>query len=181
LSTTKSILPEEELVKRLSNRDKQAFSYLYDNYSSALYGVIFRIVQDEEISQDVLQEAFVKIWHNFTSYDKEKGRLFTWMVNLARNLSIDKVRSKDFRNHSQNLSVDNAVNYIDGKKNTSFNPDHIGLKEILNKLKPDQREIIDLVYFMGYTQAETAEKLMIPIGTVKTKIRNAIIQLREII
>jgi RNA polymerase sigma-70 factor (ECF subfamily) len=174
-------MPEDELVSRLFKKDRLAFSYLYDNYAPALLGVIYRIVQDEESAEDVLQEAFVKIWNNFAQYDKTKGKLFTWIINIARNLAIDFTRSKGFKNQQKNLDVDKIVGYIDSKKSTGFNPDQIGLKNLLEKLKPEQREILDLVYFNGYTQAEVAEELGIPLGTVKTRIRMALIQLRSIV
>ena len=85
---------EEELVAQLQNRNQQAFAYLYDNYAAALNGIIYRLVEDKELAEDILQEAFVKIWNNFSSYDSAKGRLFTWMLNLTRNLTIDTLRSK---------------------------------------------------------------------------------------
>ncbi|MBK9729866.1 MAG: sigma-70 family RNA polymerase sigma factor [Chitinophagaceae bacterium] len=174
-------ISEDVLVSRLFKKDQSAFSYLYDNYAPALNGVIFRIVQDEESSEDVLQDTFVKIWNNFSQYDKTKGKLFTWIVNIARNLAIDYTRSKGFKNQQKNLDVDKIVGFIDSKKSTAFNPDQIGLKNMLDKLKPEQREILDLVYFSGYTQAEVANELNIPLGTVKTKIRMALIQLRSIV
>lgn len=180
-SAANSSIPEDELVSRLFRQDKKAFSYLYDNYSSAIYGVIFRIVQDEEAAQDILQEAFVKIWNNFQQYDKTKGRLFTWIINLARNLAIDATRSKSFRNQQKNLELDKIVSFIDSNKSTSFNPEQIGLKTLIEKLRPEQREIIDLAYFRGYTQTEIAEALNIPLGTVKTRMRSAILRLREIL
>jgi RNA polymerase sigma factor (sigma-70 family) len=180
-STSQIPLPEDELVSRLFKKDEQAFSYLYDNYSAALYGIIFRIVQEEEVANDVMQETFVKIWNNFSQYDKTKGKLFTWLVNLARNLAIDTTRSKSFKNQAKNLDLDKIVGYIDSHKSTSFNPDQIGLKALLEKLRPEQRDIIDLAYFKGYTQVEIAEEMNIPLGTVKTRMRMAIMQLRQII
>ncbi|HNP49634.1 MAG TPA: sigma-70 family RNA polymerase sigma factor, partial [Bacteroidia bacterium] len=89
-------ITEEELIRLLSNREEKGIEILYDNYSAALYGVIHRIVQQDEIAEDVLQETFLKIWNNFGQYDSAKGRLFSWMINIARNASIDKVRSKEF-------------------------------------------------------------------------------------
>jgi RNA polymerase sigma-70 factor (ECF subfamily) len=128
-----------------------------------------------------LQEVFVKIWHNFTQYDKTKGKLFTWIINIARNRAIDYTRSKNFKNQQKNLDVDKIVSYIDSKKSTSFNTDKIGLRAMLTGLKPEQRQILDLVYFKGYTQAEVADELNIPLGTVKTRIRMALILLRSIV
>ena len=90
---------EQELVNDLQQQDQQAFSYLYDNYSSALFGLIFKMVNDKELAEDILQEAFVKIWNNFSNYDSIRGRLFTWMINLTRNLTIDTLRSKGYKKH----------------------------------------------------------------------------------
>ena len=96
---------EEELIYLLKNRDQSAFSYLYDNYSGALFGVIYKMVENRELAEDVLQEAFVKIWNNFSNYDNLKGRLFTWMLNLTRNLTIDTLRSKGYKKQSQKSKI----------------------------------------------------------------------------
>ncbi|MDF3077008.1 MAG: sigma-70 family polymerase sigma factor [Sphingobacteriaceae bacterium] len=172
-------MSEEELIRALRAREKIAIEALYDMYSSSLNGIIFRIVQHEEIAEDLLQETFVKIWNSFPSFDSEKGRLFTWMSNIARNLSIDKVRSKDFRNNSKNQDIDNTVNFVDEQRNTSLNPDTMGVKELISKLKPEQKTLLDLVYFKGYTHVEAAEELGLPLGTVKTRLRMSIIMLRK--
>ena len=170
---------EEELIELLRNGEQSSFTYLYDNYSAAIYGVIVRMVEDEEASADVLQESFVKIWKNFSMYDASKGRLFTWMINIARNMAIDKLRSKHFKQDSKNLDIEQSVSLINNGRSTTFKPEHIGLKQLVQKMKPEFSEILDLVYFNGYTQAETAEELGIPLGTVKTRMRNAIIELRQ--
>jgi RNA polymerase sigma-70 factor (ECF subfamily) len=180
LSTIKKIkLSETELIEALRGQKKVAAEALYDMYSSSLYGIIIRIVQHDEIAEDLLQETFVKIWNSFPSFDPEKGRLFTWMVNIARNLSIDKLRSKDFRNNSKNHDIENTVNYIDTQRNTSINPEVLGIKDLVGKLKPEQKIILDLVYFKGYTHVEAADELNIPLGTVKTRLRMGIITLRK--
>lgn len=178
--TNKISLSEPELILAIRNRDKNGADALYDMYSSALYGVIYRIIQHEEIAEDLLQEVFLKIWNSAPSYDETKGRLFTWMVNIARNLSIDKVRSKDFRNHSKTEDIENIVLSDSKGYTTSLNPETLGLKELVNKLNPDQKILLDLVYFRGFTQVEAAEELDIPLGTVKTRLRNAIITLRKV-
>lgn len=163
----------------LSERNTEGIEILYDNYASALYGVINRIVQRDEISEDVLQETFLKIWNNFSQYDPSKGRLFTWMINIARNLAIDKVRSKEFSQNQKNHPLSDSVSNTDFQKQPAFNPETIGLKEMVNKLESEYRQIIDLLFFGGYTQNEAAEKLNIPLGTVKTRSRAAIMKLRQ--
>jgi RNA polymerase sigma factor (sigma-70 family) len=172
-------LSEEELVLALQNREKIAIEALYDMYSASLFGVISRIINDAPTAEDVLQETFVKIWHSFAAYSPAKGRLFTWMVNIARNLSIDKLRSKDFKNQNKNQEIENNVTFIDEQRNTVYNPELLGIKEMVQTLKPEQQAILDLVYFKGYTHVEAAEELGIPLGTIKTRLRTAIIELRK--
>ena len=179
MSKNKISLSEEELILALSKQRKIAVEALYDMYSASLYGVISRIVIDTPTSEDVLQETFVKIWNSFSSYSSEKGRLFTWMVNIARNLAIDKIRSKDFKNQAKNHELENNVTFIDEQKNTVFKPELVGVKDLVSTLKPEQKSILDLVYFKGYTHVEAAEELGIPLGTIKTRLRMAIIELRK--
>ena len=163
----------------LKNREKVAVEALYDMYSSSLYGVIARIIADTATAEDVLQETFVKIWHSFSSYSTEKGRLFTWMVNIARHLAIDKLRSKDFKNQNKNQELENNVTFIDEQRNTVYKPELLGIKDLVQTLKPDQKQILELVYFKGYTHVEAADELGIPLGTIKTRLRMAILQLRK--
>lgn len=172
-------IAEEDLVTMLTGRDTDGMEILYDNYSAALYGVIHRIIQNEEIAEDVMQETFLKIWNNFTAYDAAKGRLFTWMVNIARNMAIDKVRSKEFYQQQKNRDIADTVSFVDFSNQTTYNPETIGLKEMVRKLEPEYRQIIDLLFFGGYTQSEAADKLNIPLGTVKTRSRAAIMKLRQ--
>jgi len=172
-------LTEEQLVLSLRNHEKIAIEALYDMYSASLFGVISRIVIDTAIAEDVLQETFVKIWHSFSSYNTEKGRLFTWMVNIARNLAIDKIRSKDFKNQHKNQEIENTVNSIDEQNSTVYKPELMGIKDLVDTLKPEQKSIIDLVYFKGYTHVEAADELGVPLGTIKTRLRMGIQQLRK--
>ncbi|GAC1307697.1 MAG: sigma-70 family RNA polymerase sigma factor [Mucilaginibacter sp.] len=152
---------------------------LYDMYSASLFGIISRIVVETEIAEDTLQETFVKIWHSFSSYSADKGRLFTWMVNIARNMAIDKVRSKDYKNQNKNQDIENNVTTIDEQRNSVYKPELLGVKELVETLKPEQKAILDLVYFKGYTHVEAADELGVPLGTIKTRLRMAVQQLRK--
>lgn len=171
---------EDELILLLQQQDQQAFSYLYDNYAPALNGVIFRLVEDRALAEDILQEVFVKIWNNFSSYDKSKGRLFTWMINLTRNLAIDTMRSKGYKKQGKISGDENSVSNIQDSFNIS-QFDSMGIRDQLKNLKPDQRIVIDLAYFNGFTQDEIAKQIGIPLGTVKTRMRTAILELRKIL
>ncbi len=170
---------EEELVLRLQQQDQVAFSYLYDNYAAALNTVICRMIDDHKLCEDVLQEAFLKIWNNFNSYDKTKGRLFTWMLNLTRNLTIDTLRSKGYKKQSKISSDENSVTNLQDTTTGIDKFDSMGIRKQLSNLKSDQRIIIDLAYFNGFTQDEIAKQLNIPLGTVKTRMRAAILELRK--
>jgi len=168
---------EQELIRALKERDDQAYGYLYDNYSGALYSIILQIVQNTELASDVLQEVFINIWRKIESYDPSRGRLFTWMLNITRNASIDTLRSKSYQNSQKNQGLSENVNI--NSQVTQTNIDNIGLNKILAKLKPEHRVLIELAYFKGYTHEEIAQIEDIPLGTVKTRIRNALLQLKE--
>jgi RNA polymerase sigma factor (sigma-70 family) len=170
---------EQELVALLKQRSNHAFSYLYDNYSGALFAVILNIVPDRDLASDVLQEVYVNIFRKIESYDATKSRIYTWMLNIARNEAIDTVRSKGYRNSQQNREVTEAVYESAGSVNQNI--DQIGLRKLLENIKPEYRELIDLSYFKGLTQDEISKLQGIPLGTVKTRLRAALSQLRGLI
>ncbi|WP_320814119.1 RNA polymerase sigma factor [Flavobacterium sp.] len=174
-------MEQELLVKELLKKDNNSFTLLYDNYSKSLYGVIYNLIRNKEEAEDVLQEVFVKIWSNIDSYNESKGRLYTWMLNIARNTTIDKLRSKGYNNSQKNLTVDNFVYMLEDNSKTMNRIDAIGIKRFINKLKPKCIQIIELLFFQGYTQQETSEELEIPLGTVKTNNRNCMNELRLMI
>ena len=179
MNITPTLLPatdEELLVQRLIGRDEQALRELHDRYSRNLLAVIVRLVRDESLAQDVLQEGLLKVWLSIDRYDAARGRLFTWMVRVCCNQAIDAIRSPRHRFNSgtKSLEVGGAQR---AQAPSSFNPEHIGLRELTLKLKPKQREVIDLLYFGGCTQVEAAEQLGIPLATVKTRARAALVVL----
>ena len=178
MSKRKTKISEQDLLELLRTKSEKGFSVLYDNYSAALFGVVNKVVKSEEIAADVTQDAFVKIWKNLDNYNSAKGTIFTWMINVARNTAIDKIRSQEYIQTRQNLEIESYVGVIDHQNSSSFNVDAIGLQKIIDKLKPEYRQLIDLVYFKGYTQSEIAEEFDIPLGTIKTRIKSAITSLR---
>ncbi len=176
---TGKIYHESELVLLLKQRHESAFNYLYEHYSGSLFSVIVSIIPDRDLANDLLQEVFVKIWRQIESYDNTKGRLFTWMLNVARNASIDSIRSKKYQQSQQNREL--TENVIHEVGSTETNTDKIGLRKIVHKLKDEYRVLVQLAYFEGYTQDEISKMLKIPLGTVKTRLRSALIQLKEVI
>jgi RNA polymerase sigma factor (sigma-70 family) len=171
---------ENELIAMLKSRSEQAFSYLYDHYAGALYGVIIKMISREEVAKDLLQEVFVKIWRNIDTYDTARGRLYTWMLNIARNAAIDVLRSSDFSQERKTSELGNTVYQDNSMLATVLRTDHLGLKQVVDGLKEDYKQVIDLAYFKGYTQEEIAKELNIPLGTVKTRSRNALLQLKSL-
>lgn len=166
-------LDEEQLVQRLVARDEQALRLVYEQYAQSLLAVIQRLVRDEALAQDILQEGLLKVWFSIASYDADRGRLFTWMARVCSHQAIDALRSprNSFHRRSWSLQVDSAQRM---PATATFHPEHIGLRELTDCLKPRQRELVDLLYFKGYTQVEAAQHLDIPLGTVKTRSRAAL-------
>ena len=169
---------ENEVVSLLSQRDKRAISLAYRNYADALFGIIIRIVKSKEIAEEVLQDTFLKIWKNANKFDERKGRLFTWFANIARNASIDMIRSARYQQLKKTESIENFVN-----TNISFGTDSkikdSGLEKVINSLDGKYRMIIDKLYFEGYSHSELAKEMDIPLGTVKSRLRLAIKELRQ--
>jgi RNA polymerase sigma factor (sigma-70 family) len=143
-----------------------------------LYGVILRIVKKEEVAEEVLQDVFLKVWDRFANYDAEKGKLFTWLVNIARNQAIDKTRSREISKEQKTSGIENLVSRIDNEEFIEQQIEGIGVQDILKDLPEEQRFVVDHLYFKGYTQSELAEEFNIPLGTVKTRLRLAMQQLR---
>ncbi len=167
-----------DLVEQLRNKSREGFALLYDNYGPSMYGIICKIVKDDVTAEDVLQETFVKVWKNISSYSEEKGSFFTWLLNITRYTAIDYLRSKQHKQKIKNQNLgDNE--YIEGNCYATEEQEFTGLKDIVAKLEPKYREVIDLVYFKGYTQDEVSKILSMPLGTVKTRARMGLQILRN--
>lgn len=165
------------LVTNLKEGNQSAVSDLYNRYSHSLYGVILKIVRDDALAQDVLQDTFVTVWKKVNTYDDSKGSFFTWILNVARNKAIDNYRKS-------NRVSDGQERYENELKSTSylteFNTSTIGVKDMVDKIPEDRQDVLRLLYFEGYTQKETAEELDIPLGTVKTRVRLALKDLKKL-
>lgn len=176
----KPITNQDELTILLRNRERKAFDVLYDTYSGALLGVIMQMVTPRETAEDVLQEVFVKIWKYADTFDPAKASLYTWMLNIARNTALDMIKSKGYRKTAQNQSLDKLVYNNHAREPAQVTPSLApDLKDILGRLEPDKKTLISQAYFEGYTQAEIAENMGIPLGTVKTRMRSALQKLRD--
>lgn len=167
------------MVELLQIGDASSFAKLYDAYAGALYNIISKITLDNQLSEDVLQDAFVKIWEKRSTYSPEKGRIFTWMLNIARNTAIDAIRNKHVKVSSKIQNLEDNVHKVNEGNKSTIATDTIGMNDMISNLNPEQQKVIHLAYFEGYTQEEVADKLNIPIGTVKTRTRAALQLLRK--
>ncbi len=172
---------DRRVLAAIKSGDKQAFGNLYDKYSGALYGVCLRFLRDEELAQDVLQTAMVKAWRKIDTYNPDKATLYTWLLNITRNSCLDKLRSEKRRPEIQDIQESvSVIDYSEKAKENKLNTDTIGLKEAVDKLTPEQKELIDAAYFGGFTQQELSEKFDLPLGTVKSRMRSALKHLRKL-
>ncbi len=181
VNITNHQIDQDQLVIRIKARETEAFSYLYDHYSGAIYGSISRIIGDEDVAQEVLQDAFMKFWEKIEQYDSSKGRFFTWMVNISRNLAIDKLRSKEMKKVGKTDNIETYVSGIERDNLSHLSVDTIGLKEMLTSLREEERFILEMVYFKGYTQSEISKEFDIPLGTIKTRLKMALKNIRVVL
>lgn len=172
-----------KLVKMIKSKSEQGFSILYDNYSIALYRILFKFVKRTEVADDLLQDTFVKIWKNIDQFDHTRGTLFTWMLNVARNIAQDYLKSSTCKQQLQNVSIDLSLSHKHPFGNNNSLINNLDFKDFKSKaLQIDQKyaEIIDMIFFCGFTQNQTAEILNLPLGTVKTRARKGLSMLKNL-
>ncbi|TVZ52083.1 RNA polymerase sigma factor [Dokdonia sp. Hel_I_53] len=168
---------EKHIVELLKAGDERAIGLLYDHYADALYGVAIKVTHEEELAQDVLQESFIKIWKNAHKYDASKARLFTWLFRVVQNTAIDKVRSRQRKQAKEIQTEDSNVYQL---KATSFAIEHIDIQTHTNGLDDKYRVVIDALFFQGMTQQEASDELNIPLGTVKSRLKIGLRELRKL-
>lgn len=171
-------MDQNEYISILKSDDHTSYGKVYDAYSGALYGVILRMVRDESVASELLQDAFLKIWINRERYDPGKGRLYTWMNRIAKNLALNYLDSKAFKNQSKIQEIDKSVFTVVEPRGLLV--DTLDMKSKLMLLKDKHRNVLDLAYFQGYTQQEISDELSMPLGSVKSCIKIAIRDLRKI-
>lgn len=157
--------------------DKTALNLLYEYYSDSLYGVILQVTNNEEVAQDALQETFIKVWKNAKKYDSKKAKLFTWLYRIARNTAIDKLRSYKKR-FDKEIQIDKSDVYI--LPTTSLNQDVIDLKKHVETLEEKYQIVLKALFFEGMTQQEASDELNIPLGTVKSRLKIGLRELKKL-
>ena len=169
---------EQEFLYCLQSNDERHFPKLYDRFSAAVFGLILKWVNDTGAAENLLQDVFVKAWRCRHLYDASKGRIFTWLYNITRNMCIDYMRSKAYKKTKASILSDNLPEMLHARNTESILPDTIGLRNLVKTLRSEEKEVVELMYFKGMTQKEIAELKDIPLGTVKTRISRAIKNLR---
>lgn len=172
-----SAINESEFCESIRSRDHEAFNHLYDNYSPALYGEILHMVNNKELAEDFLQDVFVRIYQHAEEFDPKKGRLFTWMITIARNKCIDYLRSSRHRK----TKLDVPITENNGRQqSTSINSLEFRLvHKRMQAVCPGSLKIIELLYVYGYTQDEAAAICNLPVGTLKTRVRKVISNIKQ--
>ena len=173
-------MDDAKIIQLLGTDARAAVELILPKYGPALQGVIYKIVGTREVTEEVLQDTFVKVWKKGQNYDASKGRLFTWLINIARNTAIDRIRSKKFKESRKSNSLDANV-YDNIAFSEEIHPQDVGLQKVIGQLDEKYRLLIDLLYLQGYTQQEASQELDIPLGTVKSRARIALRELRAML
>ncbi len=178
---------EIELMKRIKAGDEEALGELYDLYNRLLYGLIISIVKTREEAEDVLQEVFVKIWEKASTFNEDRGNVYSWIVTLTRNKAIDRIRSKGYKTQKK-ASLDVVApefslegDSFDPLETTIFSDRAELVRNALSKIPESQSEVLKIAYYKGMTQNEISDQLKIPLGTVKTRMRQGMIKLKDIL
>jgi RNA polymerase sigma-70 factor (ECF subfamily) len=176
-----------DLLKRIQRRDQKALSLLYDRYAPILFPLALRIVSSRDEAEEILQEVFLLVWEKADTYVAERGSVYSWVVTISRNRSIDRIRSRNFKKKTKEVGLEASQTVSDS--NLSSNPhDLVVLKgyaetvrEALKSLSSLEVKILELSYYEGHSQSEIAAMLKLPLGTVKTKMRKGLQKLRQVV
>lgn len=173
---------DPDLARRLKNRDASAMADLYDRFGRLAFSLIFRIVRNEAVAEDLVQETFLRVWNRAQAFDNERGALGPWVLAVARNRAIDYLRSVESRFEQSAFELEKLEQpgLFVNLENSVLNIDRVrALRGAFEKLTPNQRLVLELAYYEGLSQTEMAERLKQPLGTVKTWVRTALKILRD--
>jgi RNA polymerase sigma-70 factor, ECF subfamily len=174
--------PDVALVRRLLQRDVNAFEELYDRHSRIVYGLVLRILQQASTAEEVVQDVFLQLWRNAAQYDTSRGPFLPWLLTLSRNRALDHLRLKSERQRRREDQSDElpaVITVPDFESRLDLKRRALRVRELISALQPQQRRAIELAYFEGLSHSEIAAKLQEPLGTVKSWIRNGLLKLKE--
>ena len=167
-------LPSEaHLVDALQQRKPADFTLFYNTYQATLYRVLVQLIDDPIRAQDLLQDTFVKIWMNGHQYNPRQGRLYTWLVTITRNTALNELKNQTLRRRAEGYNQ----NWPGELMHPAY-PEGVINQHLLSSLSPKYRVVVDLIYLQGFTSQEVADKLKLPLGTVKTQLRTGLQQLK---
>jgi RNA polymerase sigma-70 factor (ECF subfamily) len=167
---------DQQIIHYLEQGDQRAIGLLYDQYADSVFGVLRQMLPHEAAAQDVLQETFIKVWKNAHRYDASKATLFTWLLRIARNAGLDYLRAQKTRSdHEIQSATRNVSDMV-----TAIHPEHMDVPTHLSRLESKYGQVIHALFFLGLSQSETSEQLGIPLGTVKSRLRVGLRELRKV-
>jgi RNA polymerase sigma-70 factor (ECF subfamily) len=175
------ILADEDLISLVEAADAEAFATLYDRHSRAAFSLAYRMMGERQASEDLTQDAFLKVWQGASSYRAERGSVRTWILSIVHNRGIDQIRSQASRRRTQEKIEASAPRSQPSEAfaETLRNSQREQVREALNTLPPEQLKILELAYFSGYTHVEISDLLRLPLGTVKGRMRLGLKKIRD--
>ncbi|CAN5188984.1 sigma-70 family RNA polymerase sigma factor [soil metagenome] len=172
---------QQQLLERVATGDQGAFATLYDQVAPRVFGLIRRILRDQAQSEEVTQEVFLEIWQTAPRFDPKKGGASTWILTMAHRRAVDRVRaSQSSRDRDTRIGIrDYNPDYDNVAETIEVRIEHERVEKAMTRLTELQRQAVSLAYYGGYSHSEVAEMLSVPIGTVKTRLRDGMIRLRD--
>ena len=172
---------QQALLERVAQGDQQAFSDLYDAVAPRVFGLVKRLLRDHAQSEEVTQEIFLEIWQTAARFDPKKGGAATWILTMAHRRAVDRVRSsQSSRDRDTRIGIrDHKVDYDNVSETIEIRIEHERVEKAMTRLTELQRQAVSLAYYGGYSHSEVAAMLSVPIGTVKTRLRDGMIRLRD--
>jgi RNA polymerase sigma-70 factor (ECF subfamily) len=177
-------VPDSALIERMMAGDEAALSTLYDRYSAMLFGMLMRILRDQQAAEEVLQDLFLQLWRNAAQFDAGRGSLPAWLMVIGRNRAISRLRGRRDREVLEEKEGDYANTFASSQNiedETVRAELARNISAALAQLPDEQRQAVELAYFEGMTQSEIANRTGTPLGTVKTRVRTAMQTLRQIL
>ena len=180
-ASVESVRADLDLLERIASRDAAAVGELYDRHSRLLYGLVLRILRDRTEAEDVLQEVFVVVWKRVATYNPALGSPVAWLVGIARNRAIDRLRANAVRRRATEAARMELERSDAGTPDVALGEQQRAIQQALDAIPREQRELIEEAYFLGFTHSELAERHTLPLGTVKTRIRSGLLALRDLL
>ena len=175
------LLADENLISFVGQGDAEAFTILYDRHGSAVFSLAYRVMGERQAAEDLVQDAFLRLWRSATSYRPERGSVRTWLLSIVRNRGIDQLRSHASRRRTQDRIEASAPRSQPSEAfaETWRNSQRDQVRDALNTLPPAQLEVLELAYFSGYTHVQVSKLLDVPLGTMKGRMRLGLKKMRD--